>query len=154
MQASIPFPVTKQVLMPADIYQTNPNQFYAQIEKQLAYPFIAKPVDDGCSSAVIKIDDRKALEAYAAMMFRSASADNPAARETLGVGLKEEFPIKSEILFEQLIESNGAAHFLEHALFSRGTRAQRLGAHSEASMHYGVCRSAEITPGDRRRRPP
>ena len=107
------FPVTKQVLMPADIYQTNPNQFYAQIEKQLAYPFIAKPVDDGCSSAVIKIDDRKALEAYAAMMFRSASADNPAARETLGVGLKEEFPIKSEILFEQLIESNGAAHFLE-----------------------------------------
>jgi hypothetical protein len=45
-------------------------QILNNIEKTLAYPLIAKPVDDGCSSAVKKIKTRIQLRAFLETIFR------------------------------------------------------------------------------------
>ncbi len=84
-----------------------------KIEKRFPYPFIAKPVDDGCSAAVKKIDDRDELEAYADMIFREQEALVPELIERLELLPKEEFPLKERFLIENLIEAQQASHFLE-----------------------------------------
>jgi D-alanine-D-alanine ligase len=77
------------------------------------YPFIAKPVDDGCSSAVKKIKSREELLAFCNLIFRITEEFPEADRLTLQIKPKEEFPQKDEFLVEELITSNGAGHFLE-----------------------------------------
>jgi hypothetical protein len=43
---------------------------FKNIETLFQYPFIAKPVDDGCSSAVRKIKNRAELTAFSTLIFR------------------------------------------------------------------------------------
>lgn len=107
------FEVAEQTLGRAEDYQQDPQEFYARIESRYEYPFIAKPIDDGCSSAVKVLKNRDELEAFVRMMFRPGGHPGTEARRTLGLSDKEEFPIKGEILFETLITANGAKHFLE-----------------------------------------
>ncbi|MBK6264877.1 D-alanine--D-alanine ligase [Marivirga sp. S37H4] len=83
------------------------------IEKQLKYPLIAKPADDGCSSAVKKIKNRKELEAFAGMMFRPEPQFIEDLANVLQLKRNEEFPQKSFFLLEELIEKKGAQYFLE-----------------------------------------
>ncbi|MDU0372357.1 D-alanine--D-alanine ligase [Hymenobacter endophyticus] len=87
--------------------------FYRSLETQFPYPFIAKPADDGCSSAVKKIKNRAELEAFTRLIFRSQKDLMPADATTLSLGFKEEFPQKEAFLVETLIDRDGAAHFLE-----------------------------------------
>ncbi|GAB3237832.1 hypothetical protein GCM10027346_29850 [Hymenobacter seoulensis] len=87
--------------------------FYRSLETQFPYPFIAKPADDGCSSAVKKIKNREELEAFTRLIFRSQEDLMPAEATTLSLGFKEEFPQKEAFLVETLIDRDGAAHFLE-----------------------------------------
>ncbi len=89
------------------------DEWYTLIEDQFNYPFITKPVDDGCSSAVVKIKSRAQLEQYLNALFRSEEALDAAARSALGLAHNEEFPQKSEVLIESLIDDNGAPDFLE-----------------------------------------
>ena len=107
------FEVAEQTLASLEDYQQDPPEFYARIESRYEYPFIAKPVDDGCSSAVKVIKNRDELEAFVRMMFRPEGHPGTEARRALGLSDKEEFPIKKEILFETLITAKGAKHFLE-----------------------------------------
>ncbi len=107
------FEVAEQMLASAKNYQEDPQEFYARIESRYTYPFIAKPVDDGCSSAVQVIRKREELEAYVRMMFRPEGHPGTEARRTLGLTTTEEFPRKGEILFENLIDAKGAKHFME-----------------------------------------
>ncbi len=86
---------------------------FEQIEQEFPYPFIAKPVDDGCSSAVKKIKNREELGAFCEMMFRERSEFVPSAVQTLGLKANEEFPQKDAFLIEELISKNGAKYFLE-----------------------------------------
>ena len=51
-------------------WQENHSAVVDQLEQELSYPFIAKPVDDGCSSAVRKIKNRAELIAFAQLIFR------------------------------------------------------------------------------------
>jgi D-alanine-D-alanine ligase len=83
------------------------------IEKNFGYPFIAKPVDDGCSSAVRKIKNRNELAAFAHLIFRKQIQLIEADATTLKVKLNEEFPQKQEFLIEELIDRKNALHFLE-----------------------------------------
>ncbi len=83
------------------------------IEKNIGYPLIAKPVDDGCSSAVKKIKNRNELEAFALLIFRNDLCLNESAAEKLKLKINEEFPQKKEFLIEELISAKGAAHFIE-----------------------------------------
>ncbi|QDA58993.1 D-alanine--D-alanine ligase family protein [Hymenobacter jejuensis] len=94
-------------------WDADPEGFYRSLETQFHYPFIAKPSDDGCSSAVKKIKNRAELEAFTRLIFRSQEDLMPAEATTLHLGFKEEFPQKDVFLVETLIERDGAKHFLE-----------------------------------------
>lgn len=88
-------------------------KLFSDIEKMFAYPFIAKPHDDGCSSAVKKIENRQQLEAYCRLTFRNQpekSSNDLAILKTLET---EEFPQRSIFLVEELVTAKGAVHFLE-----------------------------------------
>ena len=84
-----------------------------RIEARFAYPFIAKPADDGCSSAVKKIKSRADLEAFAALAFRKNPELLQEPAHQLQLKLTEEFPIKQYFLIEDLIGPDGASRFLE-----------------------------------------
>ncbi len=88
-------------------------QTITEIEEHFNYPFIAKPADDGCSSAVKKIKNRAELEAFANMMFRETVEFLPEETKILQLKYNEEFPQKRYFLIEDLIDKNGAKHFLE-----------------------------------------
>ncbi|MFD2785142.1 D-alanine--D-alanine ligase family protein [Hymenobacter rubripertinctus] len=94
-------------------WEAGPESFFRSLETQFPYPFIAKPADDGCSSAVKKIKNRAELEAFTQLIFRDQEDLLPAAATTLSLGFKEEFPQKEAFLVETLISRDGAAHFLE-----------------------------------------
>ncbi|MBT9392649.1 D-alanine--D-alanine ligase [Hymenobacter sp. NST-14] len=94
-------------------WNADADSFYRSLETQFPYPFIAKPADDGCSSAVKKIKNRAELEAFTRLIFRSQEDLMPADATTLSLGFKEEFPQKEAFLVETLIDRDGAAHFLE-----------------------------------------
>ncbi|MDO7851427.1 D-alanine--D-alanine ligase family protein [Hymenobacter convexus] len=94
-------------------WQADAESFYRSLETQFPYPFIAKPADDGCSSAVKKIKNRAELEAFSQLIFRTEEDLMPGPAEVLHLGFKEEFPRKDAFLVETLISRDGAAHFLE-----------------------------------------
>jgi len=94
-------------------WEADPENFYHELETQFPYPFIAKPADDGCSSAVKKIKTREELVAFCRLIFRNQQDLMPDAATTLHLGFKEEFPQKDAFLVETLIDRDGAAHFLE-----------------------------------------
>ncbi|NJB86863.1 D-alanine-D-alanine ligase [Lewinella marina] len=107
-------PVTQQWLGRREDFLLNTRAFYNRVEDRFTYPLIAKPVDDGCSSAVLLLRNREQLEAYCELTFRPGSAQEAAARRTLKLGEKEEWPLgKSTILFEVAITAAGAEKFLE-----------------------------------------
>ncbi|WNB17165.1 D-alanine--D-alanine ligase family protein [Marivirga arenosa] len=96
-----------------DKWQSNKEAELSAIEGQLNYPLIAKPADDGCSSAVKKIKNRAELEAFAGMMFRPQAEFIESLAKTLNLKKNEEFPQKNFFLLEELIEKKDAKYFLE-----------------------------------------
>ena len=107
------FTTTRQSLLPAHDYLNDRVEFINQVERKFTYPFIAKPVDDGCSSAVKLIKNRAVLSAYLSALFRQEETIDSANLKTLSLLPKEEFPRKREVLIEDLITAEGAEHFLE-----------------------------------------
>jgi UDP-N-acetylmuramate--alanine ligase len=107
------------LLVPDDIVVTHEEckkdtaGLYRHIEKSIGVPFIAKPIDDGCSSAVRKIDTKEEFEAFIKLIFRSKQEKDKRSAEILKIKSNEEFPQKTAFLAEQLIKKNGAAHLLE-----------------------------------------
>ena len=94
-------------------WQADAENFYRALETQFPYPFIAKPADDGCSSAVKKIKTRAELAAFSQLIFRADEDLLAGPAEVLSLGFKEEFPQKEAFLVETLIGRDGAAQFLE-----------------------------------------
>ena len=94
-------------------FETSREKCIADIEEKIQYPLIAKPVDDGCSSAVKVIKNRAQLIAFAELMFRPNEDFGAEQRQILQLEAKEEFPMKDQILIEKLIDRAGAKHFLE-----------------------------------------
>jgi len=85
----------------------------AEIERLFQYPIIAKPSDDGCSSAVKKLSDRYDLKLYLLGMFRTDEEMPIELRQELKLQPNEEFPRKEYFVIEDLISSNSADHFIE-----------------------------------------
>ena len=94
-------------------WMSNPAAFLDTITSKFSFPFIAKPVDDGCSSAVKIIRSKDELEAYVRLAFRNTEEPDATLAQKLKIKPKEEFPVKQNILFEDLISANGAARFIE-----------------------------------------
>jgi D-alanine-D-alanine ligase len=105
--------VARHALAGVEEWKKDPAAFYNIICKDFAFPFIAKPVDDGCSSAVKKIRNREELEAFTEMIFRSTDSLLPGPAKILQLKEKEEFPRKSQYLLEELVTRKEAVHFLE-----------------------------------------
>ncbi|MFN3444597.1 MAG: D-alanine--D-alanine ligase, partial [Bacteroidia bacterium] len=106
------FNVAEHMLVFDTDWKKDSKKVIAAIEK-IGYPLIAKPADDGCSSAVKKIKNRAELVNYAEGVFRNTLAITPALANKLGLKPKEEFPKKNYFLVEGFIDRNNAAHFLE-----------------------------------------
>ncbi len=107
------FLAAKHLLIHQKEWEQDSKKMVAEIKKQFTFPFIAKPVDDGCSSAVKKIKNEEELMAYTELIFRKKEKLDPFLCARLNLNLKEEFPIKNVYLIEELIAPNGAKHFLE-----------------------------------------
>ena len=105
--------VAKHALVDSEDFAVDREQTLAGIEAYFQYPFIAKPVDDGCSSAVKKIKNRAEFEAFCEMMFRPTREFLDGPKKILKLKDSEEFPQKTCILVEELISANGADRFLE-----------------------------------------
>jgi D-alanine-D-alanine ligase len=105
--------VANHTLVYKNNWQANQESIIKQIESEFNYPIIAKPADDGCSSAVKKIKNREELIAFAQMMFRETPEFLTGPVQVLSLKRNEEFPQKNYFLIEDLITANGAKHFLE-----------------------------------------
>ncbi len=84
------------------------------IAQDFTFPLIAKPADDGCSSAVKKLKNVEQFCAFAEMMFRKQEEFLENEAQILQLTPKEEFPQKNYFLVEELItKGDKAIHFLE-----------------------------------------
>lgn len=107
------FLVAEHLLVTEEEWNADKAGVLAALKDTIRYPLIAKPVDDGCSSAVRKIKTAEEFEAFAKLIFRREEALDAAAANLLHIKDKEEFPQKPVILVEELISKKDAAHFLE-----------------------------------------
>jgi len=110
---AVGLPVTNQLMVYKRDYLQDKNQFIHHIQSTFKFPFIAKPVDDGCSSAVKKIKNEEELKAFTEAIFREDVFVNNTWSDILKLKPKEEFPHKEEYLVEALITGNSAKKFLE-----------------------------------------
>jgi D-alanine-D-alanine ligase len=105
--------VAAHILVTHNEWNNNREAIKQKLISEIKYPFIAKPVDDGCSSAVKKIKSFEEFEAFCKLIFRTSEDLDFAASEILHIKAKEEFPQKQVVLVEELISKQNALHFLE-----------------------------------------
>jgi D-alanine-D-alanine ligase len=105
--------VAEHALIYQQNWQTDRENVLVKIESHFQYPLIAKPADDGCSSAVKKIKNSEELTAFAEMMFRPQPEFLPKESEILKLKVNEEFPQKGYFLIEELIARKNAKLFME-----------------------------------------
>jgi D-alanine-D-alanine ligase len=107
------FLVSEHLLIAEKEWNKNKEGVLNNIKTSIHFPFIAKPVDDGCSSAVKKIKTLEEFEAFAKLIFRKEERLDSASANILHIMDKEEFPQKKVLLVEELISKRDAIHFLE-----------------------------------------
>ena len=107
------FKVASHMLINFDDWKSDKRKVLTEIQNNFPFPLIAKPVDDGCSSAVKKIRNSQELTAFAEMIFRPSEEVTKKDAAILNLEPKEEFPRKRQFLIEELIGPDGAKHFLE-----------------------------------------
>jgi UDP-N-acetylmuramate--alanine ligase len=101
------------IIVNEEDWKHDPAALEERVLRNFRFPFIAKPVDDGCSSAVRMIRNENELHAFAELMFRKDAELVPQAAALLKIKPKEEFPQKKRFLIEELISKKDASHFLE-----------------------------------------
>lgn len=107
------FHVAKHEVVKRLDFELDEESFYQHILNYFSFPFIAKPVDDGCSSAVKILRSKEDLIAFCKLIFRSSIELNQEAAAQLKIKAKEEFPIKASFLIESLITAENASRFIE-----------------------------------------
>ncbi|MBL0139830.1 MAG: D-alanine--D-alanine ligase [Bacteroidetes bacterium] len=107
------FSIARHALVNIGDWNLDKKAFVKNILERFSFPFIAKPVDDGCSSAVKKIRNEEELLAFSDLIFRQQEELIAADAKVLALKMKEEFPRKQQFLIEELIERKDAVHFLE-----------------------------------------
>jgi D-alanine-D-alanine ligase len=107
------FHVAKHALGKKSDWIADREGFIHSIATSFGFPLVAKPVDDGCSSAVRILRNQDQLSAFCTLIFRDGEVFDSDAASMLDIKFKEEFPSKNVILVEELIRANGASRFLE-----------------------------------------
>lgn len=105
--------VAEHMLIFQKDYEERPDEIIEKVIATFDFPLIAKPADDGCSSAVKKIKTPEELDAFCQMMFRDTPEFLEGPMKTLKLKYHEEFPQKNYFLIESLIGPNGADQFME-----------------------------------------
>jgi len=105
--------VPKHTLYYREDWQQRRDESLKELFGHFSFPFIAKPADDGCSSAVKLIKSESEFLSFCKLLFRSETDLPREAAQQLKIKLNEEIPIKDIILVEELISANGADRFLE-----------------------------------------
>ncbi len=103
----------KHMLVEKHAWQHDAAALYKKIEVVLPYPLVAKPADEGCSSAVKRIDGRETLAAYCSMAFRSSPAFMPKESHLLKLMPNEEFPQKDFFVVENLVQAESGTRLME-----------------------------------------
>ncbi|MEO5643301.1 MAG: D-alanine--D-alanine ligase [Bacteroidia bacterium] len=124
-------------LVTEEDWNNNRDEVLRKIDATIKWPFIAKPVDDGCSSAVRRVKTKQELEAFADLIFRKTEELDEVKAGILKIKAKEEFPRKKVFLVEELISKKDAKHFLEIT----GGMLTRFNAQGE--MEYEVFEASE-----------
>ena len=119
------FVTTDQVLVSATDFAADPHGTVRRLGERLGYPLIVKPVDDGCSSAVQKVDTPVALHDFLTLLLHTEPRRAAELRARLGIHPKDEIPVKAVALCERLITRGDADLFLEvtGGLLTRATAA-------------------------------
>ncbi len=107
------FMIASHLFLKIEEWQLDKEKFYHRITNSISFPFICKPIDDGCSSAVKKIQTYEALDAFCQLLFRDQDPLIDKYADILDLNLNEEFPSKNYLLVEELITAGDASHFLE-----------------------------------------
>ncbi len=105
--------IPAHLLITREQYYTEKDLILEEIKSAITYPLIAKPADDGCSSAVKKIDTPEELQLFADSIFRRDYILDEITSGMLGLAPNEEFPQKDFFVVEELVRPNGADHFVE-----------------------------------------
>jgi UDP-N-acetylmuramate--alanine ligase len=104
----------KQILIKNTDWVSSQQLIINEIEEKINYPLIAKPVDDGCSYAVCKINDREQLKAYAKNIFQATDKKlDDQHIKLLKLDHNKEFPKKTSFLIEEFISKGQAQAFAE-----------------------------------------
>lgn len=93
--------------------EDNFTDILTRIEKELNYPIIAKPKDEGCSSAVKILRNRNEFMAYTNLSFRDIKTFDENAMHILGVLPYEEFPIMNEFMVEEYLNTTKDFRLIE-----------------------------------------
>ncbi|MFN3403118.1 MAG: D-alanine--D-alanine ligase [Cytophagaceae bacterium] len=134
--------VANHMLVSKEAWEKNYDSLINEIEGNFNYPIIAKPADDGCSSAVKKIKNLQELTAYAKLMFGWDQKDSESGR-VLNLKYNEEFPCKNYFLIEDLVSKDNGKHFLEVT----GGLLTRFNEHGE--IEYEIFEPSEtLATGD------
>lgn len=130
------FTVAEQLLVSKKGYLANPDRVLTEVTGQIGMPLVAKPVDDGCSSAVKIIRSRSQLATYLNLIFRDEALLTNEEEHLLSIKAGEEFPQKSEVLIESLIDAQGATTFMEVTV---GLRTY----YEHGKLHYQIFEPSE-----------
>ncbi|MFM2226300.1 MAG: hypothetical protein RJA07_2502 [Bacteroidota bacterium] len=106
-------PVTEQFLLQKTDWQKDENACLKTVKEKFHYPLIAKPVDDGCSSAVKKIKNDAELKAFVELIFREQTELIESDAAILHLKKNEEFPNKDVVLLEALVDKKDCTKFME-----------------------------------------
>lgn len=135
------FLIAEHILIQEDAWHTNKKMVLSAIAEKIKLPFIAKPLDDGCSSAVRKIKNFEELDAFATLIFRKQENLDADAIKILQLKDKEEFPQKQVFIVEELISKRDAQHFLEI------TGGMLTKYDKEGNINYEVFEASEALSG-------
>lgn len=138
------FNVAEQYLLHKADYTADPEAAVNKLLSQLSFPVIAKPVDDGCSSAVKKINTTEELHAFLQLLFREDVSLEPSAAAKLKLKAKEEFSQKDVALIESFINREGAKYFLE---VTGGMLTHLNKENGEMNITYEVFEPSETLAG-------
>ncbi len=105
--------IAKQIVIKKESWNKDKKTIISDLEDKLGYPMIGKPIDEGCSSAVLKLENRNLLKLYIDAIFRDSFILKEDLVNALKIKEKTEFPQKKEILIEEFIQKGNANHFLE-----------------------------------------
>jgi UDP-N-acetylmuramate--alanine ligase len=134
------FLVAEHALITKEDWEKQKEKCVTLLNTKIKFPFIAKPVDDGCSSAVKKINSIQDFEAFCKLIFRTTEDLDPTAAGALNIKPKEEFPRKQTVLVEELISKKDAEHFLE-------ITGGMLTRYNKGELEYEVFEASEALAG-------